>query len=245
MVSFEHSKARRRTVVVRAVALITAAVTLSACYTPRDETGAVPSDYRLRHPITVGERDRSMVLFVGANRGGLTPAERAEVGAFAHAWRHEATGGIIIDVPVGTRSQAAAAVSLREVRSIFTAVGIPPHVVKINSYTPKDATTVATITLNYPKVAATAGPCGLWPADLGPAQGVMHAENQPYYNLGCASQRNLAAMVANPADLVQPRAESAAYASRRNTVFDKYRRGESTATTYPEVNGAKISDVGK
>jgi pilus assembly protein CpaD len=243
--SFEHGR-WGHAAIARAAALIVAALALSACYTPREDiTGAVPNDYRQRHPITVGERDRSLVLFVGANRGGLTPAERAEVGAFAHAWRHEATGGIIVDVPVGTRSQAAAAVSLREVRSIFAAVGIPPHVVKINSYTPRDATTVATIKLNYPKIAATAGPCGLWPADLGPAPGMLHAENRPYYNLGCATQRNLAEMVANPADLVQPRSETAVYAGRRNTVLDKYRRGESTATTYPEVSGAKISDVGK
>ena len=58
-------------------------------------------------------------------------------------------------------------------------------------------------------------------------------ENQPYWNLGCASQRNLAAMVDNPADLVQPRGETPAYTMRRTTVLDKYRQGESTATTYP------------
>ena len=33
------------------------------------------------------------------NRGGLTPAQRADVLAFAQLWRREATGGIIVDVP--------------------------------------------------------------------------------------------------------------------------------------------------
>ncbi len=54
-------------------------------------------------------------------------------------------------------------------------------------------------------MAAQAGPCGLWPDDLGPSNDMKHFDNQPYYNLGCATQRNLAAMVENPADLVQPR----------------------------------------
>jgi pilus assembly protein CpaD len=36
-------------------------------------------------------------------------------------------------------------------------------------------------------------------------------ENQPIWNLGCVSQRNLAAMVDEPADLLQPRGETHAY----------------------------------
>ena len=42
-------------------------------------------------------------------------------------------------------------------------------------------------------------------------------ENKPYHNFGCATQRNLAAMIDNPADLEQPRPETPAYtdAARR------------------------------
>ena len=47
--------------------------------------------------------------------------------------------------------------------------------------------------------------------------------------IGCATQRNLAAMVDNPADLVQPRAETPAYTMRRTTVMEKYRQGVSPA----------------
>ena len=70
-------------------------------------------------------------------------------------------------------------------------------------------------------------------------------ENRPYWNLGCAYQRNLAAMVDNPADLVQPRGETPIYAARRTQALDKYRKGEATATVYPNANEGKISDVGK
>ena len=52
-------------------------------------------------------------------------------------------------------------------------------------------------------------------------------------------------MVDNPADLVQPRGEMPSYTARRTTVLDKYRKGESTATVYPDANKGKISDVGK
>jgi len=48
-----------------------------------------------------------------------------------------------------------------------------------------------------------------------------------------------------PADLAQPRGEGPAYPARRSTILDKYRKGESTATTYPNAGAGKISDVGK
>jgi pilus assembly protein CpaD len=70
-------------------------------------------------------------------------------------------------------------------------------------------------------------------------------ENRHYYNFGCATQRNLAAMIDNPADLEQPRSETAAYTPRRSAAFEKYRKGEPTAITYPEADKAKLSDTGK
>ncbi len=52
-------------------------------------------------------------------------------------------------------------------------------------------------------------------------------------------------MVDNPADLVQPRGESPAYTPRRTVVLEKYRKGEGTATTYPNADQGMISDVGR
>jgi pilus assembly protein CpaD len=95
-----------------------------------------------------------------------------------------------------------------------------------------------------PKVLADAGPCGLWPYDLGPAIDREHFENREYYNLGCAYQRNLAAMVDSPTDLVQPRGEIPSYTGRRTTVLDKHHRGEASATVYPDAAKGKIADVG-
>ena len=52
-------------------------------------------------------------------------------------------------------------------------------------------------------------------------------------------------MVDEPSDLVQPRAESPAYTARRTVAFEKYRKGTSTTTIYPEADKAKLSDTGK
>jgi pilus assembly protein CpaD len=105
---------------------------------------------------------------------------------------------------------------------------------------------LAPVRLSYPVVAAQAGPCGIWPEDIGPSANRNYFENQPMWNNGCASQRNLAAMVDHPADLVQPRAETAAYTPERTTVIERYRQGMDQSTNAASAAAAaKISDVGK
>jgi pilus assembly protein CpaD len=123
---------------------------------------------------------------------------------------------------------------------------VPPRAVAVRQYQPKDPRHMAAIRLNYPKISATAGPCGLWPDDLAASyKNSTWFDNKQYYNFGCATQRNLASMIDEPTDLVQPRAETPAYTTRRTAAFDKYRRGASTTTTYPEADRAKLSDTGK
>jgi pilus assembly protein CpaD len=217
---------------------------LGGCNTTSRTVEAVPDDYRLRHPITLQEGTRTVEIFVGTSRGGLTPAQRADVLAFAHVWKREATGGVVIDVPAGTPNQRAAADVVHEIESILAATGVPAQGIAVRPYRPIDPAKFAGIRLTYPRVTADAGPCGLWPHDLGPSDVKEYSENRQYWNFGCASQRNLAAMIDNPADLVQPRGETPAYTARRTVTLDKYRKGESTATIYPNDNKGKISNVG-
>jgi pilus assembly protein CpaD len=229
-------------------ALVGAAVALGAC-THNEEvatTASVPEDYRLRHPIAIQEAERSVVIFVGRARGGLSAEQRADVMGLAQTWLHEGTGAIGADVPVDTANARAAADSFREVRALLAASGVPPRGIVVRHYRPDDPRQMATIRLNYPKMLAVAGPCGLWPEDLGPSiKNKSYFDNKDYYNYGCAYQRNMAAMVDNPSDLVQPRSETPAYTTRRSEAFEKYRKGSTTTTTYPEAERAKLSDTGK
>jgi pilus assembly protein CpaD len=236
----------------RALALLGAlaglSVALGGCnYTSGEVvTASVPDDYRLRHPIAVEETNHSIVIFVGHARGGLSASQRADVMGLARTWVREGTGAIVADVPVDTANARAAASAFQEIQAVLAAGGVPAHGITLHHYHPNDPQTLPTIRLSYPKISAVAGPCGLWPADIGPS--VLdpgYNQNKQYYNFGCANQRNLAAMIDNPADLEQPRSETAAYTARRSEAFEKYRKGEPTTTNYPEADKAKLSDTGK
>jgi pilus assembly protein CpaD len=149
-------------------------------------------------------------------------------------------------VPVDTPNAKAAADSFREIQAMLSAAGVPPRGIVVHQYHPEDPRQMAAIRLNYPKISAVAGPCGLWPEDLGSSiKNKSYFENKSYYNFGCAYQRNMAAMVDNPSDLVQPRSETPPYTTRRSEAFEKYRRGAPTATVYPDGEKAKLSDTGK
>jgi pilus assembly protein CpaD len=229
------------------LALVGISIALGACtHTSEDITASVPVDYRARHPIVVQESSRAFEIFVGSERGGLTAAQRGDVAALAQTWMRDGTGVITAEVPVNTPNARAAADAYREVQAIMVAGGVPPRGIVMRNYRTESPRQFATIRLKYPRIVAEAGPCGTWPEDIGPSiKNKSYIDNKPYYNLGCAQQRNLAAMVANPEDLVQPRAESGAYTARRTFMLDKFRQGQSTATTYPEADKNKISSVGQ
>jgi pilus assembly protein CpaD len=242
-----QAASRRLRVLARMLLLATTALPVSGCMLSRSDetTASIPSDYRERHPIAVREGEHTLDIFVGARRGELTSAQGADVAVFAATWRRDATGGIVVELPSGTPNARAAAAMAGEIRSVLAHSGVPPRSIVIRKYQPHDPGKLATVRLVYPKMVAEAGPCGIWPNDIGPTRDTTYNQNVPYWNLGCAHQRNLAAMVANPADLVQPRGEAPVYAERRKTVLDNYRKGENTTSNAQNADKGKISDVGK
>src|SRR5476651_148750 len=91
-------------------ALAGLAVVLGACtHTDEAVTASIPDDYRLRHPIALQEADRSIIIFVGHARGGLSASQRADVAGLAQTWLHEATGAISADLPIDTPNARTAA----------------------------------------------------------------------------------------------------------------------------------------
>jgi pilus assembly protein CpaD len=226
-------------------ALIGLSTILGGCHYASDQfvASGAADDYRLRHPIAITEGTKTIVVFVGHGRGGLTANQRDDVMGLARTWVREGTGGVVAEVPVDSTNAKAAAATMGQIRSVLMAGGVPASGIATRRYHPADAAELTPIRLSYTRIAATAGPCGLWPDDLGP--NIDNPLYNEYHNFGCATQRNLAAMVDNPSDLVQPRSETAPYTARRTEGFEKYRRGEATATSYPDADKAKLSDIGK
>jgi len=63
-----------------------------------------------------------------------------------------------------------------------------------------------------------------------------NTQNSATPGFGCAHQSNMTVMVADPADLVRPRAVTPADPQARQRVLDAYRRGDATSTA-PDAEG--------
>lgn len=112
-------------------ALVGLALALGGCQHNEAVTASIPDDYKQRHPIAIEEQNRSIVVFVGHARGGLTAAQRADVMGVASAWLHEGTGAIRIDVPSGTPNARPVADTMREIQAMLAGAGVPPRGVNI------------------------------------------------------------------------------------------------------------------
>lgn len=226
-----------------ALVLGLASVAMAGCQSDRIVTGTVPSDYRDRHPIQVNEGARSVQMFVGSGRTGLTPEQRALAGGFASQWRRYASGPMTIELPAGVANEVSSSRTVRELQSLLVASGVHPRAIQIQAYQPQTVSNIAPIRLTFTAITAqVASRCHAGQENLGPTLNPEWPQNYSLRNFGCATQNNLAAAVANPEDLVQPRAEQPSYAARRKTVFEKYRQGQDPSTTYPSQT--KASNVG-
>jgi pilus assembly protein CpaD len=224
------------------------AVLLGGCYADREITGSTgPDSYEDRHPIVVTEGDATLDLPVGQGPGGLTNRQRRELAAFAASWGKSGRGVVMMQLPHGGPSDKASAYVAPEIRTVLTAYGVPASGIVVRRYAAPPGDAAAPVRLTFPRlVAKVPHPCGLWPDDMGTGGGFAEvAANREYYNFGCATQQNLAAMVADPEDLLRPRPSDPIYAPRRQTVVEKYRKGENMTTAYPNEVEAKASDVGQ
>ena len=85
-------------------------------------------------------------------------------------------------------------------------------------------------------VAHVASTCGEGPADLASGSSAEGWQNRPYYNLGCATQSNLAAQVADPVDLVRPRQEDPSDVAMRTRAISAVRTGTDPGTSWTLTN---------
>jgi pilus assembly protein CpaD len=192
------------------------------------------------HPISVTVDDTTLTVPASRERSGLSDEDRKAIADFAGAYKERGHGPLTVSTPSGSPNTTSAMNVLVDVRDALSESGIPADKISYVPYTAAAKDGDAPVILSYKRYVAKASPCGDWSMDYDydPSNGLPP-------NFGCASQNNLAAMVADPADLVQPRTMTPADADRRQTVFEKYRQGEITATQRDDHDSAAVSEVNK
>jgi len=224
--------------------LIGLALGVSGCQTNTadidgiQQTGSINA-YRVsdRHPINVVKAEQRLEIEVPGYARRLTPRQHDRVKAFLAQYKALGQSALTISVPSGGKNEGAAMSMLSQIRKVLATASVRATAVRYTPYYARNSGE-APIILGFQRYEAQASPCGMWPKNIAEAP-----NNKPYANFGCATQNNLAAMVTNPYDLIEPRTMTTADAQRRSTIFKLYRQGDVTAATRSTDEKANASEV--
>jgi pilus assembly protein CpaD len=192
-----------------------ATLLISGCANTQHVTvGALPDDYRTNHPITIQEREKTADIPVSRNDKKLNLTQRSIVQNAVDGYRRQGAGMVFILLPEGSANQNAAYRVSTDIAKVLRQGGVLASNIATQAYSVNNPDVSAPVRISYYAMTAGTGPCGRWPGDL-----LNTAENKHYANFGCASQANLAAQVANPADLLGPRATAPLNGTRNDRVI--------------------------
>jgi pilus assembly protein CpaD len=217
---------------IKATGCAVIAITASGCESLNGEVDDVyqPPMHYQRYPIEVAQGKVQMKVPARSSR--LSAAHEDAVARFAQEAVDHQDGGINIARPAG---QTSGDVIAGRVTQLLNTHGVSSGNIRHSTYKGRGP-----VIMSYKRHMARTAECGDWSEDLN-----THTHNLPYPNFGCAQQHNLAAIVANPKDFVQPRTATSASSARRSTVLGKYADGEPTAASTESGQDIQISDAVK
>lgn len=222
----------RSNAIVKSAGLLLVAAAIAGCArTDREqiEVGGIPLDYRARHPIVLDEQEKTLDVPVASGARELNIPVKSNIRAFASEFAAAGTGSMFVILPSGSPNAHAVRTVKGDIMEALTDGGAPRNRIVFQHYDASAHGSAAAVRLSYNAVTASAGPCGNWPDDLTDTK-----YNRNYYDYGCSSQANLAAIIANPVDLMGPRETSQIDATQRAAVIQDYQAGPRGAAS--EVN---------
>lgn len=218
--------------IARPILALAAAVSLAACATtPRPDAAPDAKLSTEQFPIAVEDQPREMLL--AAHAQGLSPNQRAALAELASDWRDTGRGPISIQAPPGEAARRMGEAA----RMALISGGTPDNQVLLTPY--EAAAADAPVKVAFVKRQVVLPDCSArWDNMTSTSHNAVHT------NFGCAVAANMAAQIADPADMLGARPMAPADAGRRQVVLDKYRKGEVTAADTPKTNGY-VSDAVK
>lgn len=203
------------------------ALALAGCGSMRPTQKAfAPDEYQARHPIKLADGMRHIDVF--ATGGRLDARQARDVAEFAAEYRQRGRGGMVASVP----SAGGNPYLLSQIRAALREGGASGDL-QVTSYAADPRLGAAPVRLSFVTLTAQVNSqCGLWPTDLGGSHDLESWHNRPYHNLGCAYQTMIAAQVADPIDLVRPRAEGPIDATKRTKDIEALRKDQDPSTNW-------------
>lgn len=211
--------------------ILTIGLGLSACATPSENFGPT----HLRSPINVAESIERLELYTRPNGLELSARDKLAVAQFLDGYARSGNGALYINRPSSALSGLGTQQAESVIRGLMAQGGLNSNTVERGQYASRPGVP-APVIVSYRTLRVIPDDC----RELGNLANTY--SNQPHSKFGCFQSANLAAMISDPRQLLEPYASGQPNAQRRQVIYDRYIQGETTAA---QVNpDQQISSVG-
>ena len=200
-------------------AIAAATALLAACATPQTIRASAPGLSTERFPTPVSVRSEPLLL--APHGEGLSSAQQTAVYGELQHWRAASGGQILVETSSSADAEAGQATD--KLAAFLRGHGVAEADMRFARYN-GGADRKAPIRVTFPVYVVQTPRCSDSWRDLSNAH-----QNDAYPEFGCAVTANIAAMVANPADLAFPRESTPIDATRAQNDLEKYRSGSMKA----------------
>ncbi|MEQ8934629.1 MAG: CpaD family pilus assembly protein [Amphiplicatus sp.] len=183
-----------------------------------------------RHPISVDTQIVTLTVDLDPTVSDLTSVDRARIRAFADSNLQWGQGPHNLTAPSGASTDLDGQETASDIRRYLNELGVDWSQITGATYR-AGGPEKRQLILSYTHYVATPSACGDW---SGETANRYRNLNSP--NFGCATQNNLAALVADPRDLIEPADLAPSDAEGRLRVIRAYRAGQSTASATEEID---------
>ena len=199
-------------------ALLVSVLGLSACATPSPTLKPT----HIRNAVQVAESVERLELYTRPNGLELSARDSLAVAQFLDGYARSGDGPLFINRPANALGGLGTQQAEAKIRHLMAQGGLNPAALQTGQY-PSAPGAPAPVVVSYRTLRAIPQDC----RSMGNLTSTY--SNQPHSNFGCFHSANLAAMVSDPRQLLEPYAAGTPNAQRRQVVYDKYIQGEPTS----------------
>ncbi len=210
---------------VKLLSLAAAMMLLPACSTIQNGATEARS-VEEEHPISVDQQTITVSVAVDPSLSELTSVDKSRLRAFADTYFKKGHGAMTITAPSGGRVDFYGQEVASDIRQELYAYGVDWSKMNGATYRVSASTDEPEVIVSFTHYVATAPGCGDWSKEF-----TRRFKNIRTKNFGCAAQRNLAAMISDPYDLIEAAPESEVNTARILDAHGKYTSGQPTSSS--------------
>jgi pilus assembly protein CpaD len=191
-----------------------------------------------RNAISVEKKTEFLEVAIHPEASEISLADKAAISRFVAAYRDHGHGALIMSLPESSANPQLAVAAVAEARAIAYENGVQYEEIE-GTHHGEGSLVSEPMILAFQSFEAIAPDC----PSLATIDFADISSNNERSTLGCAVRSNLAAMIADPADLLGTRPLDKADPLRQSVILEKFRQGESTASTRTNQESGTVSQA--